>query len=241
MEQGYLSNTELYYAYPENTRGSKILLLYEEVHHIIKVMRHRVGDRIYITSGEGTIWKCTIEGIERKQILCGIDKEIKFEKENKNICFCLPLMKSNDRLEFAIEKLVEQGINRFLIYSSGMGSSRSAKLDRLEKIALAAMKQSLRAYLPSIEYINSLSAIFMKSVSHVVFDQAADKSLLSFLNSDFENEKEYYFVIGPEAGFSDKENELFDDATLLKLTDNRLRSETAAITAGAIITTSLLK
>lgn len=239
LEQAYLSNTELYYAYPENTRGSKILLLHEEVHHIVKVMKHREGDRINVTSGEGVIWKCKIEGIERKNILCSIDKKIEFSKEHENIIFCLPLMKSNDRLEFAIEKLVELGITNFLIYSSGKGSSREAKLDRLEKIALAGMKQSLRAFLPNIEYIESLSAIFMKHGEKLVFDQNAKESLSDYSSNSFTEDKVFYFVIGPEAGFSEEESSLFDEATKLQLTKNRLRSETAAITAGSILTTSL--
>ena len=235
MEQVYLSDTELYYVSPGNMTDTQILLTDEEVHHITKVMRHKEGDNIHITSGEGKIWLCEIAGIEKKKTLCTIKETFTYKNEFSNFTFCLPLMKSNDRLEFAVEKLVELGITGFIIYSSVKGSSRGAKLHRLEKISTAAMKQSLRAFLPEFEYIDDLTGIFKNEGVKLVFEQSAENSLADFIHSELKSDTKYFFIIGPEAGFSEREEALFTDVTKLKLTKNRLRTETAAISAGVLL------
>ena len=237
MTQKYLSDTELYFAQPGNKTVDKIMLLDEEVHHITKVMRHNEGDKIYITTGEGKIWLCEIAGIEKKKALCLIEETLEYKNDFTGFTFCLPVMKSNDRLEFALEKLVELGITNFIIYSPGKGSSRAPRLDRLEKIAIAAMKQSLRAFRPEINIFNSLEELFNTKGEKIVFDQKSDKTFSEYVKNSMEKNSGYYLIIGPEAGFSENEYKLFTNVTKLKLTDNRLRTETAAVVVGTVIAT----
>ncbi len=236
LEQVYLSDTELYYTNFSNITGNKIVIEEDEVHHILKVMRHEKDDEIYVTSGTGIIWLSRIKEIGKKNVICEIIDEIKYPKPDfQQITFCLPLMKSNERLEFAVEKLIEIGFTEFLIYTSERGSSRSIKLSRLEKIALAAMKQSLRAFLPEIKYAGTLQDIFRIDGIKIIFDQKSEVHAENHFKNSTKDIQKHFLVIGPESGFSEKENFLFENSVRLKLTENRLRTETAAISAGVII------
>ena len=98
------------------------------------------------------------------------------------------------------------------------------------------MKQSLRSFLPNITAVDSASKLPNDSI-FVVFDQNADLSFEDFIKSEIltNSEKKFNFVFGPEGGFSEKELKLFSDAVKVKLSSNRLRAETAVITAAAIL------
>lgn len=236
------SDTEFYYAYPDDIIKNIITLRDDEVKHIAKVMRHSEGDDVYITDGEGNIYNSIIKSITKNKIVAEYNKIYKQENSLQNITFYIPVLKSHDRLEFALEKCVELGITKFMLFDAAKGYKRGLKLDRLKKILLAAMKQSLRSYKPTITYINELTNIIEKNLNVNVFDQRATQSFFDYLSKNKKvvtTEKNNSFIFGPESGLTKNELDHFKGHTSYKLTNNRLRSETAIITAASLIANSL--
>ena len=242
MGQDFLSNIELFYIPHVYFAGNKIVITGDEFKHLANVMRHVEGDEVYIANGEGHIFKCVLETVVKKQAVANIIEIKKYENENPNIYFCIPLLQNADRYEFALEKCIELGITNFVIYSAERSFRKGDKSERWLKIAAAAMKQSLRCFLPAIIYQNSISDIAKLDGEKILFEQNAETELAGLLKSKnrseiFSSEKIYYFVFGPEGGLSEKELESLKDAKQYKLTGNRLRAETAVITAASLITT----
>ena len=141
-------------------------------------------------------------------------------------------MKYSDRFEFSLEKCTELGITNFLIFNSERAIHKSNKKERWEKIVLSAMKQSLRSYLPEIAVINSLKDICNIEGDKIILEQNSQKKISGL---KINPEEKYYFIFGPEGGFTNEELELFDKNSLYSLADNRLRTETAVIKCASIV------
>ena len=230
----YLSGVELYYSSPGNIFNSEIRISGDEYNHCIKVMRHSVGDDLFITDGKGKIYKTRIEKIvSSKSILTASINEV-FSNKNKleNIAFCISRLKSSERLEFALEKCTELGIVNFIIFDSSRTIHKGNRLERWNKILLSAMKQSLLSYLPDLKIISSLQEIKNSEGEKIVLEQSAAKHLKEL---SIEPKKKYFFIFGPEGGLNNEEIELFNKENRFKLADNRLRTETAIIKCAAII------
>ncbi len=95
-----------------------------------------------------------------------------------NITIFIPILKSSDRMETALEKCVELGFTNFVIFSAEKSPKKGIKLNRLDKIALAAMKQSLQSNKPKIVCPELDEFFKQKNVQNIMFDQLADKSIL---------------------------------------------------------------
>ncbi len=243
MEQVSLSDIELFYSnlLPEN---NTLIVEGEECHHIKDVMRHKTGDEIYISNGQGKIFKTEILSINKSRITTHIRETFTFQNKLGDIYFCVPRLKSTDRFEFALEKCVELGITNFIVFESARSIAKGEKIDRWEKILLSAMKQSLRSWQPKITYVNSLEKIFQLDGIKILFDQNAEEDFNSFLNSSPHSEqgeagqfsiRNLYFIFGPEGGLTKEELAEQGAERSVKLSDNRLRSETAIVTAAALI------
>lgn len=235
MDQAYLSNIELYYTTIPVT-NNLIRIDGEEHHHIADVMRHTENDIIYVTHGTGTIYKSAIAAINKNEIICDIVEEYKYENKYPNVCFCLPRLKAPDRFEFALEKCVELGITNFIVFDSLRTVAKGEKIDRWQKIVLAAMKQSLRAWLPKISYVKNVSHLIQNNTSLVLFEQNSELTFTDFCTISWESftSDKFNFIFGPEGGFDEKEIIELGKCEIVKLTENRLRSETAIITAAGI-------
>ena len=194
-------------------------------------MRSKIGDTIYITNGYGLIFKTEILSIEKDNLSATIVETIKTENRFENIFFCIPKLKNPGRFKFAIEKCVELGVTNFITFESKRTIAKGTNIKRWEKIALAAMKQSLRAYLPKIQLVNDLSNIAELNGEKIILEQKAEN------NFKFNNDRDikYYFVFGPEGGLTEDEIQLFEFEEIYTLSGNRLRSETAIIKVASLL------
>ncbi len=226
-----LSNIELYYSSRKEISDETISLTGNEFKHAVKVMRSKIGDAIYITNGAGLIFKTEILSIKKDKLSAKIIETIKTENKFVNIFFCIPKLKNPDRFKFAIEKCVELGVTNFIIFESKRTVAKGMNIIRWEKIALAAMKQSLRAYLPKIKLAKNLSDIAELNGEKIIFEQNAERKF----QFDLEVDKKYYFIFGPEGGLTVDELKLFDTDLIYSLSDHRLRSETAIVKAASLI------
>ncbi len=236
MKQEYLSDIELYYSSEIN--GKSLVITGDEHKHITKVMRHSVSDALNVTDGKGNYFETTIDEINKNNVVASITNVEKYKNDLKNITFCFPRLKNNNRFEFELEKSVELGITNFIIFHSERTIPKGEKLIRWNKIALAAMKQSLRTFLPKMEYVKTLKNIDKLDGIKIIFDQKSKNDLIRFLNETDKSNEKIFFIFGPEGGLSEKELSSIEESKIIRLTQNRLRAETAVVTAAAIISIS---
>jgi 16S rRNA (uracil1498-N3)-methyltransferase len=240
LDSVFLSDIELYYS-SNHVIENAITIDGEECHHIINVMRHVEGDKIFITDGRGSIFEASIQTSSKKIITVAIEHTYKYKNRFSNICFCIPRLKNADRFEFALEKCVELGITNFIVFDSKRTVAKGDKTDRWQKILTSAMKQSLRSWLPNVRYAKSIAEISKLDGKIILFDQNSEITLNTFipiLNSQL-GTLNYFFTFGPEGGFSEDEFRAQSVECRVKLTENRLRSETAIVTAASVLTTSI--
>ncbi len=225
----YLSNIELYYSDLE-ARDEIIIVSGEEFKHISKVMRHSPGDEIFVTDGEGKIFKGVIEKILKDFAEVRIAETLSYVNKKKEFTFCLPRLKNPERFEFALEKSAELGITTFIVFNSSRTISKGIKIDRWNKILLSAMKQSLLSFLPSIRDGGSLKDLIRLEGEKIIFDQSGKRK---FARNMVKPGEKYYFIFGPEGGLTRDELNFFNEDNIVKLSDNRLRTETAVVKCAA--------
>jgi len=226
----HLSNIELYYTTSEFIESDRLILTGDEFHHSVNVMRNSVDDKIFVTDGKGSIYTSKITSVSVDHLSANIIERRVFENKAGNIWFCIPVLKNPDRIKFAFEKCVELGITNFILFSSKYTLTKKVKPEKFQKTMLAAMKQSLRAFLPQIVSA-SFNDIIKLDGHKILFDQ---NEKLEF-EGKVELNKSIYFLFGPEGGFDENEIESVDRENHFNLSANRLRSETAIIKCASLL------
>jgi 16S rRNA (uracil1498-N3)-methyltransferase len=226
----HLSNIELYYTPKELIKEDQLILTGDEFHHTVNVMRNSVGDILYVTDGMGSIFISKISSISENQLAAKINDRRILENKASNIWFCIPLLKNPDRLKFAFEKCVELGITNFILFNSRYTLSKKVKPEKFQKTVMAAMKQSLRAFLPQITSA-SLNEIIQFDGAKILFDQNTKQVFDGKLDSN----NSTYYLFGPEGGFDENEIEFVEQENRFSLSSNRLRTETAIIKCASLL------
>lgn len=137
-------------------------------------------------------------------------------------------------MEWMVEKLTEIGINRIIPLLCRHSERKEIKCERLEKIAVSAMKQSLKASMPIIDRMTPVKDVISQSKEAQRFIAYCDRSIPRLLLSkEYVPHADSIILIGPEGDFSTDEIQAALDAGFkpVSLGDNRLRTETAAIVA----------
>ena len=205
----------------------------EESKHIVKVLRKKESDKIFITNGLGYLFESEIILASEKKCEVKITKETFQEPDKFYTHIAVAPTKINDRLEWFLEKATEIGIHEITPIICDHSERKVYKIDRAEKIIQAAMKQSLHYYIPKINEPISFSQ-FVKSNSDgqkfIAHCEETDKK--SFKNEVKKDEK-ITILIGPEGDFSTKEINLAIENHFIPVTlgNTRLRTETAALVA----------
>ncbi len=203
--------------------------------HAVRVLRLRPGAEMKVIDGKGHAFTCrlldahskkaTVEIISREQMpLCW----------NQQLTVAVAPTKHMDRMEWLVEKLTEIGVNRIVPLLSKRSERKEIKIERLEKIAVSAMKQSLKGVLPTIcpmtpvrQFIDVCDSS-QRFIAHC--DDLSERQLLSRLYRPLTDAA---IMIGPEGDFSPDEvtHALTSGWKPVTLGDNRLRTETAALVA----------
>mgnify|MGYP002655116310 CR=1 FL=1 len=225
-----------YFLLEENTKT----LLPDEAHHIIKVLRMKIGDIIEATDGQGNVYKGQISSTEP----FGIDilSNTHLESPKIRIRVIISAIKI-PLLELIIQKLTEIGIDEIIIthtdFSQISLKNIIPKWERFKTIILTACKQSERVYFPEIR-IQSLSEIVYSSDSLNIIGntQYTIRDTIPITHLNIQEVSSINLFIGPEGGFSEQEyTRLIENHQYIpiQLTPHILRSETAAIVGGGII------
>jgi 16S rRNA (uracil1498-N3)-methyltransferase len=140
------------YFYTPNISGSQAILEAEEAAHCAQVLRKRLGDTINLVDGKGNWYQGILVESHKKKCLIEI-KDIRAEilPHPARIHIAIAPTKNINRLEWFLEKATEIGIHRITPILCQRSERKTIRNDRLEKILLAAMKQSLKATLPILD------------------------------------------------------------------------------------------
>ena len=198
--------------------------------HIAKVLRKKSGDEIKITDGKGLEWTGKLT-VTTPQKACA--KKIKVFKHacpNKLIHLAIAPTKSNERMEWLVEKLTELGINSITPIICEHSERKVIKTERFKKICISALKQSNQFFLPDIKPIISFKK-YLKTIEHPALIAHCDSTPKITLSEYIIRTNEIILFIGPEGDFSPYEIELANIAGLtpVSLGKQRFRTETAAL------------
>jgi 16S rRNA (uracil1498-N3)-methyltransferase len=195
----------------------------------------QAGDEIEVVDGKGHIYKCRIAVAHQKRTAVEIlDCTESLPVWPNNITIAIAPTKHMDRMEWLVEKLVEIGINRIVILRCRYSERKEINVERLNKIAVSAMKQSLKAVLPEITPVTLYKDFIEQYKAEQRFIAYCDPDIpRKLLAHEYKPMTDTIILIGPEGDFSKEEIVMALDAgyTPITLGDNRLRTETAALVA----------
>lgn len=206
----------------------------EESKHIIKVLRKKEGDNLYVTNGLGYLFKTEITLASDSKCLVKIVSSEKSEPSKYYLHLAVAPTKMNDRFEWFLEKATEIGISEITPIICDHSERKVIKTDRFDKIILSAMKQSLHYYLPKLnepilfkDFIKQQKNEGLNLIAHC--EETDKKSLKEVVKPN----EDVTILIGPEGDFSEKEIKLALENKYIPVTlgNTRLRTETAAVVA----------
>ncbi len=221
----------LFYA-PEIRQNS--LLPEKESQHCVKVLRMREGEELTVTDGKGFFYECVLLQANPKQCIVSIQNSIEKNKGwNFNLKIAFAPTKQMERNEWFIEKAVEIGIDRLTPLLSHYSERKEIKNERLEKIAIAAMKQSQQAYLPEIEELTRFEKFISQPFNGDKYIAHCYDFPKETLAQHYKKGENALILIGPEGDFSPAEVEKAIAAGFIPVTlgKSRLRTETACFVA----------
>ena len=144
------------------------------------------------------------------------------------------IIKKRDRLEFAVEKAIELGASRVCLFRSEHTIKQNVRMDRLESLAISAMKQSLQSHLCNVDLFYSLDEMLdtLQADNLLIAHEKVDYSDGEINFDRVEDAQKNLLLVGPEGGFSSEEIDALVNrgGDLISLGRNRLRAETAAVT-----------
>jgi len=210
-----------------------------ESKHILKSKRKKTGDEIQFTNGIGDLFKGTIKTIKPK-VICDCNWLKNIPIGDKTITMAVGFIRPN-RLDFLIEKITEIGINKIFLFGSQNGNYFTDNTERWKKITRQAIKQSVRFYLPEILTIEDFNQLLEMCDSYDGKFVTEQNSETAIKDIEICNRKSTIYIIGPEGGLTTDEidkakSKGFAEVNLGKY---RLRTETAALVFGALLSTNI--
>ena len=229
---------------------SKIRLFYPEIlslnlnskleksqsHYVNKVMRVKVNETFFLFNSTGE-WVAKVKKITKGIVEFIVTKQLRHKENSKEIWLAFSPIKSN-YFNFMIQKATELGVTKFLPIIFDRTIVRKINKYRLEKIIIEAAEQSNRISVPLIEKPQNLKKFLSESKNKINLIFTDLNSQNKKLDLKGLSKNPICLIVGPEGDFSESEREevlSFEDVKSLKINENILRAETAAISAISII------
>ena len=225
---------QLFYNSEINSDSQQFTFDKTESRHIVRVLRKKEGDKIFITNGLGDLFTSEIEIANDKRCLVKIlESKTHLKPWNYYLHIAIAPTKLNDRFEWFLEKATEIGIDEITPIICDHSERKVLKLDRMEKIVHSAAKQSLKFHFPKLNeplsFIQFINSDFNGQLFIAHCEETSKKTLKSVLKPSTNTT----ILIGPEGDFSIKEikQSLEHNFIPVSLGTSRLRTETAGIVA----------
>lgn len=229
-------------------RENIITISGQDVNHIKKVLRKKIGDMITVSDGENKEYTCKIETITDEYIEAVILEQKQIQLENATKIDLIQALPKSDKMEYIIQKTTELGINKIIpvitqrVVVKLDDNSKIKKVQRWQKIAEEASKQCKRDNIPQIDSIIHISNLVEKLKEYDIVLLAYEnekQERIKDIIEEIKKSNKIAIMIGPEGGF--EENEIkylleYQNTKIISLGKRILRTETAGI-----VVTSILK
>ena len=204
--------------------------------HCCRVLRHKEGDEIYVTDGKGHRFLCEIVESHPSHTRVEIKKVEEFPSERDyKLTLAIAPTKNSDRMEWMVEKAVEIGVDRIVLLRCKRSERKIQRSERLLKVMVAAMKQSLSTYMAELNDITDFKDFVKDSglTPQKFFGYCSDSFPRKELIRECAPGGEVVIMIGPEGDFTPEEVELAVENGFIPVTfgNKRLRTETAGVFA----------
>jgi len=243
---------ELFYS--NNIRLEEIRLPEGESAHCIRVLRHRVGDVIMVSGGDGNLYKCSlVDDNPKGALLKIISVEGGFGEHPYFLHIAIAPTKNIDRYEWFLEKATEIGVDEITPLLCDHSERKIIKVERAERVILSAAKQSLKGRVPQFNDMVTVSELIGRTVDYewrcIAF---CDRDLVNSIGESAPRTHimeiltgicasgpvpHILILIGPEGDFSRSELTAAADAGMMPISlgESRLRTETAGVLAAAAV------
>ena len=214
----------------------------EEAQHISRVLRMKKGDNVTLCDGEGMFYEATLTDFSDKSVVAEITSSRRAETEPEVKLTIFQGVPKNPKLETIVQKLTEIGAVRIVPVDTKRAVAKldkSAKVDRLRKIAREAAKQSKRGIVPEVmdamSFKNAVKRAREADLSIIAYEEEVETSLKMALAG--KTPKTVSVMIGPEGGFEKDEVEFARENGLISVTLGKriLRTETAPLVISAAV------
>ncbi len=205
--------------------------------HCVKVLRKKIGDIVNLVDGKGNFFEVELINEHAKKCEFRIINQRTEPARIRRVHIAIAPTKNNNRIEWFVEKAVEIGVDEISFIKTTNSERKQFSIDRVEKIAISAMKQSLKATLPVLNPLVDFEIFLSQNEKN-----AADKFVAHLHNdskplskhSDLTN---CLVIIGPEGDFSQHEigSAVDKNFKMVSLGNARLRTETAALVACTLL------
>ena len=229
---------DYFFVDPKDIHGRVALVRGEEFRHLSRVVRKKEGEHVMLVDGADTSYEAVIRLIDRIHAECEIlSTQNRANEPRIDITIAVSLLRNPARFDVLVEKATELGVRTIVPLLCERTVRKSEKHSRLEKIALSALKQCGRSFLPRIRPLTSFEALLDEAVDYslrlIPHEKTEQSQFIGAVLQHHANPKSVLIVIGPEGGFTEHEVSLAGEKGFvpISLGPRRLRAETAAISA----------
>ena len=236
-----------FYHPKEMDAGQAVSLAGDNVHYAQRVLRMRSGDRLDLIDGRGFEYHAVIQTLSPEQVLVQIHEKNRIVDPTVGLTFCQSLLKA-DKMDFIVQRSVELGVDTFVPFISSRTVVRlspeavAQKVKRWQKIAVEAARQCGRSHIPTVQPIISYTGMIGMAegypVKAIFWEAETERTLRQvFQSGEGRSAERYFFVVGPEGGFSGEEVFKAKEAGFLSVSIGKrvLKVETAVMSILAIL------
>lgn len=205
----------------------------EEAHHAVHVLRIQPGSRILLADGRGTTALADVlEAGKRGCVVSVTERTTHAAERSARIHIAVAPTKQNDRSEWFVEKAVEIGVDRITPLVTARTERSKLRIDRLDRVAISAMKQSQRAWLPTIDELTPLDELLQRELPTQRYFGWCEGEHTSLMHG-YSGHADSLVLVGPEGDFTNTEADALRERHFkaVSLGSARLRTETAALAA----------
>jgi len=239
--------TPRFYHPEEMNPGCVVVLAEDHVHYARRVLRMRRGDRLDLIDGRGFEYHGIVHDVTQEGIWVEVLEKNPILGPSVGLTLCQSLIKA-DKMDFIVQRSVELGVDTFIPFVSSRSVVRltpegaDRKVARWRKIAAEAARQCGRSTIPMVEpvlsYGDMLSRADGKAVKVIFWEAEPERTIRRiFRNDEGEPSPGYFFIVGPEGGFSGDEVFRAKESGFLSVSIGKriLKVETAVLSILAIL------
>lgn len=224
--------------YVPDISGTEVVLDETESKHAIRVLRLQKGHPVEIIDGAGGFYTARITDANPKKCRLNIfESQKEYGKKDFHLHIAIAPTKNIDRFEWFFEKATEIGIDEITPLITSHSERKTVNPERLEKILISAMKQSIKAYLPKLNSAATFKELVTGNKTDAKFIAYCDDIHKNHLKELITRGNNALVLIGPEGDFSPEEVKfaIENGFSVVSLGNSRLRTETAGIVACHIV------